>query len=275
MKRIVISIMVMAAALLPLKAQKLVVLHTNDTHSQIEPVRTGRNAGSGGVARRLCFIDSVRAQYGANKVLLLDAGDYNQGTPYFNIGKGDLERDLVNLLGYDAVAIGNHEFDNGQEEFARRLSKAEYPTLCCNYDFTGTPLEGYVKPWLILRRGGFKIGIIGATVRLKGMVSAQNLDGIVSLKTIDEVNRWAAYLKEKKHCDIVILLSHLGFDGGSEDNPSDKIMAANSRNIDFIIGGHSHTFLKDAVEVENLDGVPVPVVQAGCKGIEIGELKIY
>ena len=274
MKRIFISIM-MLAAVLPLSAQKLVVLHTNDTHSQIEPVRTGRNAGSGGVERRLNFIDSVRAEYGAGKVLLLDAGDYNQGTPYFNVGKGDLERDLVNLMGYDAVAIGNHEYDNGQEEFARRLSGAKYPTVCCNYDFTGTPLEGYVKPYVILRRGGYKIGIIGATVRLRGMVAAQNLEGIGSLNTIEEVNRWAAYLKQKKHCDLVILLSHLGFDGGSEDNPSDMIVAANSRNIDFIIGGHSHTFLKEPAEVENLDGVLVPIVQAGCKGIEIGELKIY
>lgn len=275
MKRIIISMMVMAAVALPVSAQKLVVLHTNDTHSQIEPIRTGRNAGSGGVERRKHFIDSVRAKYGANKVLLLDAGDYNQGTPYFNIGKGDLERDLVNLLGYDAEAIGNHEFDNGQEEFARRLSGARYPTVCCNYDFTGTALEGYIKPYVILKRGGFKIGIIGATVRLRGVVAAKSLEGIGSLNTIDEVNRWAEYLKREKRCDLVILLSHLGFDGGNEDNPSDKIVAANSRNIDFIIGGHSHTFLKDAAEVENLDGELVPIVQAGCKGIEIGELKIY
>ena len=274
MKRIFISLMLMAA-LLPAKAQKLVILHTNDTHSQIEPVRTGRNAGSGGVERRLYFIDSVRAEFGKNKVLLLDAGDYNQGTPYFNIGGGDLERDLMNLLGYDAVAIGNHEYDNGQAEFARRISEAKYPTLCCNYDFTGTPLEPYVKPYTIIKRGGYKIGIIGATVRLKGMVAAQNIEGMDQLNTIEVVNEWAEYLKKQKKCDLVILLSHLGYDGGNEQNPSDQIMAANSRNIDFIIGGHSHTFLKEPLEVENLDGELVPIVQAGCKGIEIGELKIY
>ena len=275
MKRIVISLALAAAFMLPSAAQKLVILHTNDTHSQIEPVRTGRNAGSGGVERRLNFIDSVRAEFGAGKVLLLDAGDYNQGTPYFNIGKGDLERDLVNLMGYDAEAIGNHEFDNGQAEFARRLSGAKYPTLCCNYDFTGTPLEPYVKPYVIVKRGGYKIGIIGATVRLKGVVSAQNIDGMVQLNTLEEVNRWAEYLKKQKRCDLVILLSHLGFDGGSLENPSDHIVAANSRNIDFIIGGHSHTFIKEPAEVENLDGELVPIVQAGCKGIEIGELKLY
>lgn len=275
MKRIILSVAMAAAFMLPVPAQKLVVLHTNDTHSQIEPVRTGRNAGSGGVERRLNFIDSVRALYGAKKVLLLDAGDYNQGTPYFNIGKGDLERDLVNLMGYDAVAVGNHEFDNGQAEFARRLSGAHYPTLCCNYDFSATPLAEYVQPCTIVKRGGYRIGIIGATVRLRNVVAAQNLEGMKQLNTIEEVNRWAEYLKREKRCDLVILLSHLGFDGGNEDNPSDQIVAANSRNIDFIIGGHSHTFIKEPAEVENLDGVLVPIVQAGCKGIEIGELKLY
>ncbi|MBQ7253567.1 MAG: metallophosphoesterase [Bacteroidales bacterium] len=274
MKRIFISMLLIAAAF-SLNGQKLVVLHTNDTHSQIEPLRTGRNAGCGGVSRRLQFIDSVRSEYGSDRVLLLDAGDYNQGTPYFNVGGGDLERDLVNIMGYDAVAIGNHEFANGQDEFARRLAGAKYPTVCCNYDFTGTPLEGYVKPYVVLKRGGFRIGIIGATVRLRGVVSAPSIEGITSLNTIEEVNRWAEYLKKQKRCDIVILLSHIGFDGGSDDNPSDKIVAAKSRNIDFIIGGHSHTFLKEAVEVDNLDGVPVPIMQAGCKGVEVGELKIY
>ncbi len=275
MKRVFISIMLAAAVALPAKAQKLVVLHTNDTHSQIEPVRTGRNAGSGGAERRLQFIDSVRAEYGAGRVLLLDAGDYNQGTPYFTVGKGDLEIDLFNLMGYDAATIGNHEYDNGQDELARRLSKAKFPTVCCNYDFTGTPLEGLVEPYVIVKRGGFKIGIIGATVRLAGVVAAENIKGMKQLDTIEEINRWAQYLKGQKKCDLVILLSHLGFDGGNEKNPSDQIVAASSRNVDFIIGGHSHTFLKDAVEVENLDGELVPIMQAGCKGIEIGELKIY
>jgi len=275
MKRIILSVALAAAFMLPVDAQKLVILHTNDTHSQIEPVRAGRNAGSGGVERRMNFIDSVRALYGAKRVLLLDAGDYNQGTPYFNIGKGDLERDLVNLMGYDALAIGNHEFDNGQAEFARRLSGAKYPTLCCNYDFSGTPLAEYVQPYTIVRRGGFKIGIIGATVRLRNVVAAQNLEGMKQLNTIEEINRWAEYLKKDKRCDLVILLSHLGFDGGNLDNPSDHIVAANTRNIDFIVGGHSHTFIKEPAEVANLDGELVPIVQAGCKGIEIGELKIY
>lgn len=274
MKRIVISLLLVAAAF-SANGQKLVVLHTNDTHSQIEPLRTGRNAGCGGVDRRLQFIDSVRAEYGANKVLLLDAGDYNQGTPYFNVGRGDLERDLMNIMGYDAVAVGNHEFDNGQEEFARRLSGAKYPTLCCNYDFSGTSLEGKVWPFTIVRRGGFRIGLIGATTRLRGVVSQESLAGIQSLNTIDEVNRWAAFLKKVKHCDLVILVSHCGFDHGTADNPSDHEIAAASENLDFIIGGHSHTFITKPAEVPNKNGVIVPIVQAGCRGVEVGELKIY
>lgn len=275
MKRIIISVMMMAAVALPLSAQKLVVLHTNDTHSQIETIRTGTNADCGGVERRYNFIDSVRAEYGAGKVLLLDAGDYNQGTPYFNVGKGDLERDLVNLLGYDALTLGNHEFDNGMQELARRLSGAKYPTVCCNYDFTGTPLEKYVKPYVIIRRGGFKIGIIGATVRLRGVVAAQNIEGMEPVNTLEAINRWAEILKEQKKCDLVILLSHLGLEDGTMEDPSDQIVAANTSNIDFIVGGHSHTFLEEPILIENPDGIIVPIVQAGCKGIEIGELKIY
>ena len=274
MKRIVISLLLVAAAF-SANGQKLVVLHTNDTHSQIEPVRTGRNAGCGGVDRRLQFIDSVRTEYGEKRVLLVDAGDYNQGTPYFNIGGGDLERDLVNIMRYDAVAVGNHEFDNGQAEFARRLEGAKYPTLCCNYDFSGTSLENFIQPYVILRRGGYKIGLIGVTTRLKGIVSAGTLDGVKSLNTIDEVNRWAEFLKKQKRCDLVILLSHCGFEGGNAENPSDHELAAGSENIDFIIGGHSHTFIKQPAEVPNKNGVLVPIVQAGCKGIEVGELKIY
>ncbi|MCF0178536.1 MAG: metallophosphoesterase [Bacteroidales bacterium] len=255
--------------------QRLVILHTNDSHSQIEPIRTGRNAGRGGVDRRLQFIDSVRAEYGAKKVLLLDAGDYNQGTPYFNVGKGDIELALMNAMAYDVATVGNHEFDNGQQELARRLTNATYPTLCCNYDFTGTPLESIIKPYTIIKRGGLKIGIVGATSYLEGNVLTQNLTGMKRLDTISEVNKWADWLKNKKNCDIVIFLSHLGYDGGSEERPSDVLVAKESENIDFIIGGHSHTFITKPKVVKNKLDKDVPIVQAGCQGIEIGELKIY
>lgn len=272
------SILTLAAAALlgtaPLSAQDLVILHTNDTHSQIEPVRVGYNKGLGGVERRLQYIDSVREKYGRNKVLLLDAGDFNQGTPYYTVAHGDLEVELVNLMGYDVFTLGNHEFDNGQEDLARRLRKCRHQTVTCNYDFTNTPLRKLVKPYAIVRRGGMKIGIIGVTSYLEGVVLKSHLDGMVRLNAVEEVNKWADYLKNRKHCDLVILLSHFGYQGGSPDRPSDDLMVKNSRNLDLVIGGHSHTELKKAKEVKDLDGRIVPITQCGGQGIVVGTWEI-
>lgn len=252
------------------QARNLVIIHTNDTHSQIEPLRLGSDNGKGGVERRLQFVNSVRDKYGKNNVLYLDAGDFNQGTPYYTMGHGDLEIELCNILKIDVAALGNHEFDNGQEDLARRLAKARHKTVTCNYDFTGTPLEKYVKPWTIVRRGGLKIGIVGATSYLEEAVMKANTEGLKRLDTVGEVNRWADYLKNKKKCDIVILLSHLGYQGGNYSRPSDVFMAEHSRNIDLIVGGHSHTFLKNVREVKDLDGRVVPIAQSGAQGIVVG-----
>lgn len=274
MKRISLLI---AAALLcapALRGQDLVILHTNDTHSQIEPVRVGYNKGLGGVERRFQYINEVRERYGRKKVLLLDAGDFNQGTPYFTVAHGDLEVELVNLMGYDVMTLGNHEFDNGQEDLARRLKKCRHKTVTCNYDFSNTPLRKLVKPYTIVRRGGMKIGIIGATCYLEGSVLKSAVEGLVRLNAIEEVNRWADYLKNKKHCDLVILLSHLGFEGGTPDRPSDVVMVENSRHIDLVIGGHSHTYLKEARQVKDLDGRIVPIAQCGGQGIVVGTWEI-
>ena len=275
MKRLVLAIAIACLSFGMADAQRLVILHTNDTHSQIEPLRTGRNEGLGGVDRRLQFIDSIRAHYGKKKVLLLDAGDYNQGTPYFTVAKGDLEQELMNALGYDVVTLGNHEFDNGLEELARRLSKANYPTLMCNYGVVGTPLEPYIKPYTIVKRGGMKIGIVGATSYLESNVMYDYIKNMEHLDTVAEVNKWADYLKNEEKCDMVIFLSHLGFDGGDYDRPSDHVMAAESSNIDIIIGGHSHTFIDEPDYVVNKKGKEVIIVTAGCQGVEIGELKVY
>lgn len=257
-----------------LQAQDLVILHTNDTHSQIEPVRVGYNKGLGGVERRLQYIDQVREKYGKKKVLLLDAGDFNQGTPYYTVAHGDLEVELVNLMEYDVMTLGNHEFDNGQEDLARRLRNCRHQTVTCNYDFSNTPLKKLVKPWTIVRRGGMKIGIIGVTSYLEGVVLKSHLDGMVRLNTIEEVNRWADFLKNKKHCDLVILLSHLGYNGGTTDRPSDVLMVEHSRNLDLVVGGHSHTYLKEAREVVDLDGRVVPITQCGGQGIAVGTWEI-
>ena len=274
MKKMLLTALAVLLCTAALPAQDLVILHTNDTHSQIEPIRVGYNKGLGGVERRLQYIDSVRAKYGKKKVLLLDAGDFNQGTPYYTVAHGDLEVELVNLMGYDVFTLGNHEFDNGQEDLARRLRKCRHKTVTCNYDFSNTPLKKLVKPYTIVRRGGMKIGIVGATCYLEGVVLKSALDNLVRLNAIEEVNRWADYLKNKKHCDLVILLSHLGYEGGTLDRPSDVIMVENSRNIDLVIGGHSHTYLKEARTVKDLDGKVVPITQCGGQGIAVGTWEI-
>ena len=275
MKKIFLAMAIACLTFSVSDAQRLVILHTNDTHSQIEPLRTGRNEGLGGVDRRLQFIDSVRHQYGKKKVLLLDAGDYNQGTPYFTMAKGDLEQELMNALGYDAITLGNHEFDNGLEELARRISTSKCPILMCNYGVEGTPLEPYVKPYTILKRGGMKIGIVGATSYLESNVMYEYIKNMKHLDTVAEVNRWADYLRNEEKCDMVIFLSHLGFDGGDYERPSDHVMAAESSNIDIIIGGHSHTFIDEPDYVVNKNGKEVIIVTAGAQGVEIGELKVY
>lgn len=275
MKKIFLAMAIACLTFSVSDAQRLVILHTNDTHSQIEPLRTGRNEGLGGVDRRLQFIDSVRHQYGKKKVLLLDAGDYNQGTPYFTMAKGDLEQELMNALGYDAITLGNHEFDNGLEELARRISTSKCPILMCNYGVEGTPLEPYVKPYTILKRGGMKIGIVGATSYLESNVMYEYIKNMKHLDTVAEVNRWADYLRNEEKCDLVIFLSHLGFDGGDYERPSDHVMAAESSNIDIIIGGHSHTFIDEPDYVVNKNGKEVIIVTAGAQGVEIGELKVY
>ena len=254
-------------------AQDLVILHTNDTHSQIEEVRVGRGAGTGGVHRRAEYFRQVLDQYGKDHVLIVDAGDYNQGTPYFTVFGGDLEMEVMNALGYEVVAIGNHEYDNGVDEFARRLSNAEFQTVCANYDFSGTPLEPLVKPYVIVEKAGRKIGIFGLTVPLRTLVARQNLKGIVYMDAFATAEKWADYLKNVEKCDLVIALSHLGY-SGYPDQANDVALAKDSENIDIIIGGHSHTFLKTDRVYQNRVGRDVVVVQAGAQGEWVGRFDI-
>ena len=274
MKKMLFTLLAAFLCAAAVQAQDLVILHTNDTHSQIEPIRVGYNKGLGGVERRLQYIDAVREKYGKKKVLLLDAGDFNQGTPYYTVAHGDLEVELVNLMGYDVMTLGNHEFDNGQADLARRLKKCKHKVVTCNYDFSNTPLKKLVKPYVIVRRGGMKIGIIGTTSHLESVVMKSSLDNMVRLNAIEEVNKWADFLKNKKHCDLVILLSHFGYEGGSLERPSDVVMVENSRNLDLVVGGHSHTFLNQLREVKDLDGRIVPISQCGGQGIAVGTWEI-
>lgn len=257
---------------LSLVCQDLVILHSNDTHSNIEPLSSGRNKGMGGFQRRANYITQVRKEH--KNVLLLDAGDYNQGTPYFTLFKGDVEVKLNNKIKYDVICLGNHEFDNGQAELARRLKKAKYVTVCANYDMSATPLKGLVKPYTIVKKGGKKIGIIGLLTDLNGMVSAPARENMIYKNPIPIADSLAYLLKYEKGCDLIICLTHLGFDDGTMANPSDTELAKNTKNIDFIIGGHSHTFLEKPAIMKNTDGKDVVVTTSGAHGVYTGRIDI-
>ena len=253
--------------------QDLVILHTNDTHSQIEPLSSGNYKGLGGVVRREKYISQVRAE---NKnVILLDAGDFSQGTPYFTLFRGDVEIELMNALKVDVATFGNHEFDNGQEELARRIKMASFPVVNANYDLKGTPLDGLIAPYAIIERGGKRIGVIGLSVRLAGLVSPNRLGNMKYQHPYKIVNRLARRLRNREKCDLVILLSHCGYNGGKEQNPTDEMIAKNTEGVDIIIGGHSHTFIKKPMLVESKTGKKVMIVQAGAKGEEVGRIDIW
>ena len=253
-------------------AQDLVILHTNDVHSNIEPLSSGRNAGFGGFQRRANYIQSIKERH--QNVLVLDAGDYNQGTPYYTLFGGKMEIMLYNAMGYDAVCLGNHEFDDGQEVLAKRLQEADFVTLCANYDFSSSPLKGIVKPYTIINKGGYKIGIIGVLLDLRGYVSEKAREGIKYKNPTPIVNKLAKKLKKKDGCDLVIVLSHLGFDGGYKERPADVNLAKSVKNVDIIIGGHSHTFLEEPVIVKDKAGKGVIVNQTGAHGVYTGRIDI-
>lgn len=257
-----LTIALVLVASLSLQAQKLVILHTNDTHSHLDPQRNG----TGGIIERAAFVDSVRRAEGRRNVLLLHGGDFNQGTSYFTVLNGDLEASLVNAMGYDCITLGNHEFDNGIEDLARRLKTLRCKVVCCNYDFSPFELGRYVKPYTIVRRGGMKIGIVGALCDITKVVSSETSSRIPKFDTLTEINRWSKYLKEEKHCDMVILLSHMGYDG----KLSDCALAPEMPDVDLIVGGHSHTMLK---EMDTEHGVPI--VQDGGWGTRMGVVKVY
>ena len=253
-------------------AQDLVILYTNDVHSNIEPAASGTFAGIGGYQRIANYVDHVRANH--PNVILLDAGDYNQGTPYYTLFKGEMEVKVLNALKYDAATIGNHEFDDGQKALADRLEKADYVTLCSNYDFSKSPLNDIVKPYIVIERGGKRIGVIGATLNIDGVVAAAGRKDIVYKPPIAIVNKLAKTLKKREKCDLVILLSHLGYGEGSVTRPGDILVAKKSKDIDIIIGGHTHTYLATPTIVPNQAGKSVIVTQAGSAGVNVGRLDI-
>ncbi|ULQ56586.1 metallophosphoesterase [Flavihumibacter rivuli] len=252
--------------------ERLVILHTNDVHSRLEPfpMDGSRNQGLGGVAARAEVIRKVREE--GKHVLLLDAGDIFQGTPYFNFYKGEPEMKAMAAMGYDACTMGNHDFDAGMENFANQLVKGGFPVLVSNYDFTGTPLEHKTLPYTIFKKGKLKIGVTGVGIELMGLVPDNLFGATKYLDPVQSANRVAHHLKTKEKCDMVICLSHLGYQY-KENKVSDVVLAKESDNIDVIIGGHTHTFFDSPVVYKNISGDDVVVNQVGWGGIVLGRME--
>ncbi len=253
---------------------KLTILHTNDVHSRIEPFPMDGSAtqGLGGTARRAALISSIRQK--EKNVLLLDAGDIFQGTPYFNKFGGELEMKLMTAMGYDAATMGNHDFDNGLEGFHKQLPHAKFPILCSNYDFSNTILEKSTLPYQIFNKQGIKIGVFGIGIQLEGIVDKKNYGATVFLDPVKKANDLADLLKNELKCDLVICLSHIGYTYPT-DRMCDKILAKNNRNIDLIIGGHTHTFMDEPEDVQNLSGKITTINQVGFAGINLGRIDYY
>ena len=253
--------------------KNLCILHTNDVHSRLDPFPQdgGKYAGRGGIVNRERIINKIRTN--EKNVLLLDAGDMFQGTPYYNLYKGKAELEMMSLLDYDAGTIGNHDFDNGIDALAENLQYASFPLVNCNYDFRNTPLSGKIPPYKIIRKGGLKIGILGIGIKLEGLVLKSLYGNVVYKDPVAEGNRIAGYLKKNRKCDYVICLSHLGY-RYKTNKISDVIFAQQSEHIDLIVGGHTHTFLHKPTELQNKNGKLILVNQVGWAGINLGKINV-
>lgn len=263
---------ILCACTLTASAQKtLTILHTNDTHSCIYPLSKNLAdtsiADRGGFLRRIVMIKEERKK--DPDLLLFDSGDFSQGSPYYTLFKGDVEVGLMNEMGYDAGTIGNHEFDFGIDNMARIFKEAKFPILCSNYDFTGTPLQGIVKPYTIIKRKGVKIGVFALDPQLEGLVFYKNYTPIRYLDPVACAAKMVHVLRDEKKCDLVICLSHLGW---SVAGMCDEIMISKNRGIDLVLGGHSHSNFKQLHYVKDLDGKAVPVDQNGKNAVNVGKL---
>lgn len=248
-------------------ADRITILHTNDTHSHVGPEKDS----SGGLMNRAALIERERKLSGAENTLLLDCGDFSQGSLYYNVFKGEFEIDAMNTLGYDAGTLGNHEFDFGIENLAALVKKAQFPMVCANLDFTGTPCEGLIPPFTIIKRSGIKIGIFGLSPKLEGLVLKENYQGVEYRSPIEAAQECTDTLI-KEGCTIVICLSHLGWN--IPGTISDQQLAAETSGIDIILGGHSHDLFEEPVRLKNKEGKEVVIQQAGKYGRNIGKLEV-
>ncbi|MCC1484795.1 bifunctional metallophosphatase/5'-nucleotidase [Winogradskyella immobilis] len=258
------------------KTKKITILHTNDVHSHIDPFgpNDGRNANKGGVARRATLIENVRREN--SNTLLLDAGDIFQGTPYFNYYGGELEFKLMSMLKYDLATIGNHDFDNSIDGLYAQLPNAKFDFVNANYDFSNTVLDTHIKPYKIFIKDGIKIGIFGLGIELEGLVNKKMYKETVYLDPIEKAQDMSRILKEDEQCDLIICLSHLGYNYKNSPNKvSDLVLARKTKDIDLIIGGHTHTFLKKPTIERNSNNENVLINQVGCYGLYVGRIDFY
>ncbi len=249
------------------KQTKIVILHTNDTHSQVEPAESNN---MGGYARRMGEINKIRSE--EPNVLLVDAGDFSQGSPYFNFFNGRIETKALEMMGYDALTLGNHEFDNGLDTLASVLKLVKLPIVNANYDLKNTPIAPFVKPFIIVRKGGLKIGILGIGVNLRGLAYQKNFAGLILNDPIRTAAETSDYLKHNLKCDLVICLSHLGT-SYEDSSPTDYDLVAASRSIDVVVGGHSHKILEN-VTAENVSGRKILITQMGKSGLNLGRIDL-
>jgi len=273
-KRLLIGLSLIFFNLSLCLAQKtLTILHTNDTHSCIMPLNKNLGdtvlADRGGYLRRIALINEERRK--DPSLLLFDSGDFSQGSAYYTMFKGDVEVELMNQMGYDAATIGNHEFDFGLENMIRVFKLCKFPIVCSNYDFGDTELKDIVKPYIILKRNGVKIGVFALCPKLDGLVFTKNYGPLVYLDPVKVAQQMVDLLKKQKKCDVVICLSHLGWK--VSEFPCDRVVRETT-GIDLVLDGHTHTYMKKLEYVKDKSGHPVPVDQNGKHGALVGKLQL-
>ena len=276
MKRISIFFIFVLAVSVVAKAQKqIVILHTNDTHSTIEPVskysKVKEAAGKAGCVRRATMVKQLREQN--PDILLFDSGDFSQGSTFYTMYKGDVEVGLMNIMGYDAATIGNHEFDFGLDNLARLARLAKFPIVCSNCDFTGTPCQDVIKKYCVVVRDGVRIGVFGLTPKIEGLVMKENIAGVKYIDPIQATKEMVRVLRDKERCDIVVCLSHLGWKLAPE-YIDDQVLISSTTGIDIVLGGHSHTYMKEMEWVDNAEGKSIPVDQNGKHGAFVGKITL-
>ena len=276
MKRISIFLIFVLAVSVVAKAQKqIVILHTNDTHSTIEPVsrysKVKEAVGKAGCVRRATMVKQLREQN--PDILLFDSGDFSQGSTFYTMYKGDVEVGLMNIMGYDAATIGNHEFDFGLDNLARLARQAKFPIVCSNCDFTGTPCQDVIKKYCVVVRDGVRIGVFGLTPKIEGLVMKENIAGVKYIDPIQATKEMVSVLRDKERCDIVVCLSHLGWKLAPE-YIDDQVLISSTTGIDIVLGGHSHTYMKEMEWVDNAEGKSIPVDQNGKHGAFVGKITL-